>query len=161
MTTYSPNHPRAVFLHDLRIGGIEWTCTCDGIGLESRIVFLSLASMSIKGQSLTSHKRPRFPKNTPFWTIGQLIIVCGCPAVKVCQVTYHSTSPNGCMAGYNDSMRVFINLNHINWLSSCLIKSKLLWLQSWTHIRVPIPKRRSPNPIKKAFILLIHLYGVA
>lgn len=32
VTTYSPNHPRAVFLHDLSIGGVDWTCTCDGIG---------------------------------------------------------------------------------------------------------------------------------
>jgi len=32
VTTYSPNHPRAVFLHDLKIGAIDWTCTCDGIG---------------------------------------------------------------------------------------------------------------------------------
>ncbi len=32
VTTYSPNHPRAVFLQDLRIGGVDWICTCDGIG---------------------------------------------------------------------------------------------------------------------------------
>ncbi len=32
VTTYSPNHPRAVFLHDLKIGGVQWSCTCDGIG---------------------------------------------------------------------------------------------------------------------------------
>ena len=32
VTTYSPNHPRAVFLQDLKIGGVDWICTCDGIG---------------------------------------------------------------------------------------------------------------------------------
>ena len=32
VTSYSPNHPRAVFLHDLKIGNVAWKCTCDGIG---------------------------------------------------------------------------------------------------------------------------------
>ena len=32
VTSYSPNHPRAVFLHDLKIGHAPWRCTCDGIG---------------------------------------------------------------------------------------------------------------------------------
>ena len=32
VTSYSPNHPRAVFLHDLKIGHAAWHCTCDGIG---------------------------------------------------------------------------------------------------------------------------------
>jgi hypothetical protein len=32
VTTYSPNHPRAVFLHDLNIGNAAWVCSCDGIG---------------------------------------------------------------------------------------------------------------------------------
>ena len=32
VTSYSPNHPRAVFLDSLRIGNAAWDCTCDGIG---------------------------------------------------------------------------------------------------------------------------------
>ena len=32
VTSYSPNHPRAVFLEDLRIGNSAWDCSCDGIG---------------------------------------------------------------------------------------------------------------------------------
>ena len=35
VTSYSPNHPRAVFLHDLKIGHAPWRCTCDGIGWEN------------------------------------------------------------------------------------------------------------------------------
>ena len=34
VTSYSPNHPRAVFLHDLKIGHAAWHCTCDGIGYD-------------------------------------------------------------------------------------------------------------------------------
>ena len=44
VTSYSPNHPRAVFLHDLKIGHAAWHCTCDGIGYDK--FFLS---------SITSH----------------------------------------------------------------------------------------------------------
>ena len=32
VTSYSPNHPRAVFLDSLRIGNAAWECSCDGIG---------------------------------------------------------------------------------------------------------------------------------
>lgn len=32
VTSYSPNHPRAVFLEYLRIGNSAWDCSCDGIG---------------------------------------------------------------------------------------------------------------------------------
>ena len=35
VTSYSPNHPRAVFLHDLKIGHAAWHCTCDGIGYDN------------------------------------------------------------------------------------------------------------------------------
>ncbi len=31
-TTYSPGHPRAVFLEGLRLAGNAWDCDCDGIG---------------------------------------------------------------------------------------------------------------------------------
>eukprot|EP00095_Tigriopus_kingsejongensis_P001502 snap_masked-scaffold1086_size63525-processed-gene-0.1 protein:Tk01502 transcript:snap_masked-scaffold1086_size63525-processed-gene-0.1-mRNA-1 annotation:"hypothetical protein DAPPUDRAFT_119395" len=32
VTTYAPNHPRAVFLEHLRIAGNQWPCNCDAIG---------------------------------------------------------------------------------------------------------------------------------
>ena len=32
VTTYSPDHPRAVFLKRLKIGDATWDCSCDGIG---------------------------------------------------------------------------------------------------------------------------------
>lgn len=32
VTTYTPNHPRAVFLEQLQIRGNRWPCNCDGIG---------------------------------------------------------------------------------------------------------------------------------
>ena len=41
VTTYVPDHPRAVFLRDLKIAGSEWICSCDGIGyVFFRIVLL-------------------------------------------------------------------------------------------------------------------------
>lgn len=32
VTAYSPNHPRAVFLEDLKLGNAIWKCSCDGVG---------------------------------------------------------------------------------------------------------------------------------
>ena len=33
VTTYAPNHPRAVFLDNMRVAGNQWDCQCDnGIG---------------------------------------------------------------------------------------------------------------------------------
>ena len=32
VTSYGPNHPRAVFLQNLRVGNADWLCSCDGIG---------------------------------------------------------------------------------------------------------------------------------
>lgn len=34
VTTYTPNHPRAVFLEQLQIRGNRWPCNCDGIGYD-------------------------------------------------------------------------------------------------------------------------------